>query len=157
MRRFEASQIVPARLEDVFDFFSRAENLQRITPEALRFEILTPLPIDMRVGALIDYRLRLNGLPIEWRTEITAWEPPYRFEDTQLRGPYRVWIHEHRFERHGDETRMSDRVDYLAPGWFLEPLIERLFVRGRVAAIFAHRARVIEEIFGPLRTSQRAS
>lgn len=157
MRQFESRQIVPARLEDVFEFFSKAENLQRITPPELRFEILTPLPIDMHEGALIDYRIRLNGLPMKWRTEITLWEPPHRFIDTQLRGPYRHWIHEHRFRALGEETEMSDRVDYLAPGWLLEPLVDRFLVRRKVEAIFEHRARVIEEIFGGAKTSRRAS
>ncbi|HRI43738.1 MAG TPA: SRPBCC family protein [Fimbriimonadaceae bacterium] len=157
MRRFEGRQIVPARLEDVFEFFSKAENLQRITPPELRFEIVTPLPIDMHEGALIDYRIRLNGLPMNWRTEITLWEPPHRFIDTQLRGPYRVWIHEHRFRAVGGQTEVTDRVDYLAPGWLLEPLVDRLFVRRRVEAVFEHRARIIEEIFGRATTFRRVS
>ena len=157
MRLFTTRQIIPAPLVEVFDFFSRAENLERITPPELRFEILTPTPIDMRPGALIDYRIRLGGVPMRWRTEITTWDPPHRFVDVQLRGPYRVWIHEHRFIDLGDETEMSDRVEYLAPGWLLEPLVDRLFVRPRVEAIFAHRARVIAEVFGEARTSRRAS
>ncbi|MCA9729166.1 MAG: SRPBCC family protein, partial [Candidatus Eisenbacteria bacterium] len=119
-------QLLPAPLEEVFAFFAAAENLERITPPLLQFRVLTPPPIDMRPGALIDYRLKLRGIPLRWRSEITVWDPPHRFVDEQRRGPYRSWIHEHRFEEENGHTRVTDEVRYLAPGG---PLVHRWLIR----------------------------
>jgi ligand-binding SRPBCC domain-containing protein len=138
---------IPAPVDRVFDSFSRAENLERLTPPSLRFEILTPLPIEMAPGARIEYRLRLNGIPFRWETEITVWEPGSRFVDVQRKGPYCVWVHEHRFEAIATGTRMTDSLRYLAPGGLFEPLLERLFVRSRVEQIFEFRERAILEEF----------
>jgi ligand-binding SRPBCC domain-containing protein len=91
----ETRLFLPRPLEIVFPFFADAGNLEILTPPWLRFEIVTPRPIAMRAGALIEYRLRLHGVPLRWQSEITAWEPPHRFVDEQRRGPYRAWIHEH--------------------------------------------------------------
>jgi ligand-binding SRPBCC domain-containing protein len=136
---------LPKPIQEVFEFFSDAGNLQLITPPWLNFEILTPRPIAMRAGARIDYRLRLHGFPVRWQTEITAWEPPFRFVDEQRRGPYRVWIHEHRFESRNGGTRVEDQVRYRPPGG---RLIEWLFVRRDVNRIFAFRRQKLEELFG---------
>lgn len=147
---FESEQIVRAPIDEVFAFFSRAENLERITPPSLRFEITTPKPIDVRAGTLIDYRLRLHGVPFRWRTRIDVFEPGRRFVDVQLRGPYALWRHEHLFEPlAGDprSTRMRDRVEYALPFGPLGEIARRLFVGREVAGIFSHRAKVIEEIF----------
>ena len=116
---------VAAPLDDVFAFFADAFNLEAITPPWLNFRVLTAPPIDMREETLIDYKLRLHGLPIRWRTRIEVWEPPLRFVDRQLRGPYRLWRHEHTFVAEGDETLVRDQVDYRVPGG---SLIHRLFV-----------------------------
>ena len=141
----EASMVVPLPVEKVFPFFAAAENLERITPPSLRFSILTPLPIDMRAGALIDYRLRLMGVPFQWRTEITRWDPPHEFVDEQLSGPYRVWRHRHRFSPVDGGTRIEDRVEYALPfgplGLVALPLV-KLQLRG----IFAHRQRVVRDL-----------
>lgn len=145
--RLSSQTLVRAPIEEVFEFFSRAENLERITPSALGFRILTPLPIAMRPGALIDYRLKLNGVPFRWRTEITHWEPPHRFVDVQLRGPYRKWIHEHRFESVPEGTMMTDNLEYELPFGPVGALAHRLFVRRKVAEIFRHRATVLDEVF----------
>lgn len=103
----------PAR---IFEFFADARNLERITPPWLSFRILTPGEIEMKPGTTIDYALRMGGLPLRWRSEITAFEPGVRFIDTQLRGPYKVWIHEHRFVQRDGLTEVHDHVEYEAPG-----------------------------------------
>lgn len=139
-----AEVVLPRPLREVFPFFANAENLERITPPFLHFQILTPRPIEMRRGTLIDYKISLHGIPIRWRTEITVWEPPFRFVDTQLRGPYREWIHEHTFEERDGETVCRDRVDYKVPGG---SLVHRLFVERDVRTIFTYRRDVLLEIF----------
>lgn len=144
--RLTCRTTIPRPLGEVFPFFADCRNLERITPPDLRFSILTPDPIVMREGLLIDYRIRLGPLPMKWRTEITAWEPPHRFVDVQLAGPYRRWIHEHAFVGDGDVTRMTDRVDFLSPGG---RLAHALFINGKVRDIFRHRARVFAELFPP--------
>lgn len=133
--------------EDVFDFFSDAYNLDNITPPWLNFRILTPRPIPMAVGTRITYRLKLRGIPIRWLTEITAWEPPHYFVDSQLKGPYRKWVHEHRFIEQDGGTLMQDRVEYAVPGWIFEPLIHGLFVRTDVETIFDYRQEQFARIF----------
>ena len=133
--------------EEVFSFFADAANLELITPPELEFRIITPLPIKMGKGTLIDYRIRLNGIPFNWKTEITEWEPPYRFVDTQLKGPYRVWIHEHTFTTSGIGTIMRDVVSYLPPGRIFEPVISSLFVRKKLERIFDYRQEKIKTIF----------
>lgn len=119
--------------ESVFEFFADAANLEAITPPWLNFQILTSLPIVMESGTLIDYRLRLHWIPVRWRTEIAEWEPPHRFVDQQLRGPYRLWRHTHTFEPTSDGTLMTDSVEYSVPGgrlinrWFVEPDLRKIF------------------------------
>jgi ligand-binding SRPBCC domain-containing protein len=139
----EREQVLEAEIERAFEFFSRAENLEAITPPWLRFRIVTPTPIEMRPGALITYRLRLHGLPIRWRTRIDEWDPPEGFVDRQLSGPYALWHHTHSFERIGDRrTLMRDRVRYahrFGPiGALAEPIVRRDLDR-----IFDHRRDAI--------------
>lgn len=140
---------LPRPIAEVFPFFANAHNLGVLTPPWLHFEILTPDPIEMRPGSLIDYRIRIHGIPMRWRTEITAWEPPFRFVDEQRRGPYRLWHHEHRFEERDGGTVCTDIVHYRAPGGPFHPLIERFFVRPDVDRIFAYRTRRMQELFPP--------
>ena len=142
---FRATTRVPRPREEDFAFFADAGNLQDLTPPWLRFEILTPPPIEMRPGALIDYRLHLRVIPIRWRTRITVWEPPHRFVDEQLRGPYRLWLHEHTFEEDGDGTLCGDFVRYAVP---FGALANRLLVARDVRKIFAYREKRLQEIFG---------
>lgn len=136
---------LPRPRAEVFDYFGDAGNLQEITPPWLHFEIITPKPIHMRPGALIEYKLRLHGIPIRWKTEITAWEPPLRFVDEQLSGPYRLWRHEHTFEEIEGGTLAEDRVRYAVLGG---TLANRLLVARDLTKIFRYRHRKLQEAFG---------
>lgn len=135
---------LPRQPGDVFPFFADARNLQRITPPRLRFEVVTPGEITMKTGTLIDYRLRVRGVPIRWQSEITAWEPPFRFADEQRRGPYRLWVHEHRFIEKDGGTLCIDDVRYAVPGG---SIVNALFVGRDVRTIFEFRARTLKAIF----------
>lgn len=135
----EASVDIDAPVDEVFAFFSNAENLGAITPKSLHFQILSRLPIEMRAGAIIDYRIRLMGVPMQWRTEITVWEPNRRFIDSQRRGPYKLWEHEHLLEPSGSGARMIDRVRYALPFGPVGAFAHALFVRRQIEAIFRHR------------------
>ena len=140
------SQEIGLPREQVFRFFADAANLEAITPPELRFRILTPQPIEVQRGTLIDYRLQLYGLPIVWRTEITEWSPPVSFVDTQLRGPYAEWVHTHRFEAVSDSaTLMTDEVRYRLPFGVLGNL-GHFIVRRQLERIFDYRARVVNEL-----------
>lgn len=136
---------LPRPPEEVFPFFADAGNLERLTPPLLNFQILTPRPIEMRAGTLIDYRLRIRGIPVRWRSEITVWEPQRRFVDEQRRGPYRLWHHEHTFEPRDGGTLCGDTVRYAVVFDFL---VHRLLVRPDIERIFAFRQEKLREIFG---------
>ena len=129
---------------ELFSFFADAANLDALTPPWLHFKILTPRPIAMREGALIDYRLRVRGLPLRWRTRINVWQPPHRFVDEQIRGPYRQWIHEHRFTEQDGGTLAHDHVRYVVPGG---TVVDALFVRRDVEKIFTYRQQKLVERF----------
>jgi len=124
---------VPLPRDEVFPFFADAHNLEAITPEFLGFKILTPSPIQMETGALIDYSLKLHGIPIKWRTRIAAWDPPQMFVDEQLRGPYSLWHHEHTFHEVEGGTLVVDHVTYehfgggIVNRWFVAPDLEKIF------------------------------
>jgi len=146
IRTLHAEQWLPLPVEQVFDFFADARNLDALTPPWLHFRILTAGPIEMKVGALIDYRLTVRWLPIYWRTEITEWSPPFHFVDEQIKGPYKLWRHRHTFEAKDDGTLIRDQIDYAVPGWFLEPLAHWLFVGPDLRKIFAYRKARIEDL-----------
>jgi len=137
---------LPLPIEKVFDFFADVANLQRITPPELNFTIITPLPLVMQEGAIIDFRLSLMGVPFEWQTEISAWEPPHRFVDRQIKGPYAEWVHTHTFRaRKENRTIMDDDVSYALPSLPLGELAHPL-VRKQLERIFAYRKEAIIQL-----------
>jgi len=144
--RLETETRLPRPRAEVFPFFADCRNLERLTPPQLDFSILRA-PDEMEEGAIIDYRLRLHGIPFLWKTEITGWQPPFSFVDVQRRGPYRRWEHEHLFLEEGDTTLMVDRVDFLAPGG---KLVHERFVNEKVRGIFRYRAECFAELFAPV-------
>ncbi len=134
--RFNSQVILQHPREQVFEFFSQAENLNFLTPPWVRFSILTPPPIEMKTGTLIQYRIRVHGIPIRWDSEITQWDPPFRFQDTQRRGPYSQWVHSHIFEEVPEGTLVIDEVEYRVPGG---RLVNCLYVAAELRRIFNHR------------------
>jgi ligand-binding SRPBCC domain-containing protein len=143
----ERVQFIPRPPEEVFSFFSRAENLERITPPELGFRIHARRPIQMGRGTLIDYTIRLSRVPLRWRTLIETWEPGKRFVDVQLRGPYRHWRHEHVFSAVPGGTEVRDHVEYELPFGPLGSAAHAVWVRRQLERIFDYRARAIEQLF----------
>ena len=140
-------QLIRRPRAEVFEFFSRPENLSRVTPPKLGFEILTPSPILMKAGALVDYQIRLLGLPLRWRTLITAYDPPHRFVDEQLKGPYSFWHHTHEFEEVPEGTMVRDVVRYALPLGALGDLAAGAYVAADLEEIFRYRKKVIASVF----------
>ena len=145
---FRQEMTIPRSLTEVFAFFSDARNLSRLTPEYVGFEILTKGEIIMQPGTIIDYRIRMHGVPMRWQSEITVWESGVRFVDEQRKGPFRMWHHEHAFEADTVDgvpvTRMTDTVRYAT---WLDAVVHRCFVRPQVETIFAFRTKGLDEVF----------
>lgn len=146
LHEFRQEEWLPAGRAQVFSFFADARNLEAITPLWLKFEILTRGEIEMRPGALIDYRLRWHRLPLRWQTEITRWEPGRCFVDEQRRGPYRFWQHTHTFSDLDSGTVCRDEVRYAVTGG---RFVNWLLVRCDIEKIFAYRAGVLRRRFAP--------
>ncbi len=144
VREFHSELWLPLPPEQLFPFFADAGNLDALTPPWLQFHIVTPQPIEMRVGTLIDYKLRVRGLPLRWRTLIKEWQPPHYFADEQVRGPYRQWVHTHTFEPHDGGTLARDAVRYAVPFDFVA---HPLFVRRDIEKIFAFRQEALRAKF----------
>jgi ligand-binding SRPBCC domain-containing protein len=142
----EREQIISRPRKQVFDFFADAENLERITPPELNFHIITSQPIDIKKGTMIDYTLKLRGIPISWKTEITQWNPPFDFVDSALKSPYKQWIHLHTFDEKDGKTIMKDIVRYRLP---FEPFgdIGHFIVKKELNYIFDYRYKIIKETF----------
>ena len=140
----DSEQWMPRRPEDVFPFFANPENLQQLTPPWLHFRIVGDSP-EIQAGARIDYSLRIHGIPLNWQSEITVWQPPFRFVDVQRRGPYRAWIHEHTFQSHNGGTLMRDHVQYAVTGG---TLVRNLLVAPDLENIFRFRRARLQSIFG---------
>jgi ligand-binding SRPBCC domain-containing protein len=132
-------QFLPLPRTEAFEFFADAANLEEITPPWLNFRIVSPTPIDIRTGAIIEYKLSWRGIPIAWTTEIRKWNPPYEFVDTQIRGPYQLWHHTHKFEEVEGGTMMTDVVWYKVPGGPLGEIVHSMQVKRDVRKIFDYR------------------
>ena len=146
IRKFETAVWLPLPPEQLFEFFADAGNLDALTPGWLHFKILTPLPIRMQVGTLIDYRLRVHGWPVYWRTRISAWDPPFHFVDEQLKGPYRRWVHDHQLLPENGGTRVKDCVSYSVP---LDFLMHPFLVGPDINRIFDFRTAALMKHFNP--------
>ena len=149
MKTFEINtkQYINKSLDVVFEFFSKPENLEMITPKSLSFNILTPTPIKMEKGSLIDYTIRLFGVPIHWRTLISDYEPPFRFVDQQIKGPYTFWHHTHTFRLVEGGVEIIDQVKYSLPLGWLGTLVHAIWVRKDLEKIFEYRKSVIQNYF----------
>ena len=140
------TQVINSPMDDVFDFFSKPENLKTITPAKLSFNILTPTPIVMEKGTVIDYTIRLFLIPIHWRTLITKYNPPYEFVDEQIKGPYNFWHHTHKFKKVDGGVEISDRVIYSIPMGIIGSVLYFIWIKRDLEKIFLHRKEVIENI-----------
>ena len=148
VHRLLETSVVKSDLETVFDFFSKADNLPHLIPSSLQFTILSPLPIEMKKGAIIEYKIRLRTIPVKWKTMISSWNPPHSFSDLQLRGPYEYWHHFHFFKEVENGTEMSDLVYYRGRGFFLEPYLTQIFIKPDLDKIFSYRNLRYKELFG---------
>ena len=144
----QMEQVVRRPLGEVFSFFSRPENLEKLTPKQLRFRILTPSPIPMRAGTLVDYEIRVWGIPLHWRTLISEFEPPCTFVDQQILGPYAFWHHRHTFKPVDAGTLICDTVHYALPMGPLGRFVHAFYVRHDLSRIFAYRKQSIMALFG---------
>jgi ligand-binding SRPBCC domain-containing protein len=140
---------LPQPRAKVFEFFSNPGNLDRLTPAWLNFAILTPATSQIKAGMLLDYRLRIRGIPIRWQSEIAAWDPPRRFVDRQTKGPYSLWVHEHTFEDGDNGTWVGDNVEYAVPGG---TIVQKFLVAPDLERIFTYRHKTLEELFGSAKT-----
>jgi ligand-binding SRPBCC domain-containing protein len=150
--RIQTQLWLPELREKVFEFFCNPHNLDRITPSWLHFQILTPSSTPIRRGTLLDYRLRIRGLPLRWQSEIVEWDPPKRFIDRQTRGPYSLWIHEHTFQEHEGGTLVGDQVEYAVPGG---KFVQKFFVAPDLDRVFAYRHEVLQALFNPNKLSPK--
>ncbi len=147
----ERRQRLELPVQRAFEFYAQARNLVAITPPWMGFEVITPGPIEMRPGALIDYRIKLHGIPLRWRTRIAVWKPPVRFIDVQVRGPYALWEHTHTFEPDGEQAVLiSDRVRYAMPLGLLGQSAHAAFVKRDLNRIFDYRERAVAERLQPV-------
>ena len=143
----KSKQKINKSLKEVFDFFKSPENLSKLTPSKLNFKILTPTPIEMKNGQLIDYTIKILGFKVHWRTVITSYLEPYEFVDQQLVGPYKMWHHEHIFKIKENGVLMKDIVTYIPPFGLIGKIANYLFIKRRVNQIFDYRNKIITQIF----------
>jgi len=148
--QLERMQTLPVSREELFRFFEQPENLSRVTPSSVGFNILTPAPIEMKTGLVLDYTIKVLGFPIRWTTLISSYDPPKRFIDVALRSPYAFWHHTHTFKQNDDgSTIMTDQVRYALGFGPFGPIVHALFVKRKLKHIFDYRAEVIAELLKP--------
>ena len=143
----KSKQKINKSLKEVFDFFKSPENLSKLTPSKLNFKILTPTPIKMKNGQLIDYTIKILGFRVHWRTMITSYLEPHEFIDQQLIGPYSMWHHKHTFKDKGDYVEMNDEVNYVIPFGIFGRIAHYLYVKKELEGIFLYRTKIIDKIF----------
>ena len=141
------NQFIPQPIEQVFSFFSKPENLEKITPQNLHFSILTSIPIDMKTGQVIDYLIRLKGIKICWSSIISSYDPPHSFVDEQIQGPFTNWVHSHNFKEKNGGTIIIDHVKYSIPFGLIGRIANNIFVEKDLVDIFDYREKTIMEIF----------
>ena len=153
--KFNKKQIINLPIEVVFSFFSKPENLALITPSKLAFKILTPTPILMTNGKLIDYTIRLMGFTVHWRTLITKYNPPYDFVDEQIKGPYTFWHHTHTFKEIDGGVEIRDNIKYAIPMGILGGILHFIYIRNDLEKIFSHRKTVINNLFSNVQNFEK--
>ena len=152
----EFEQFIDLPIEDVFDFFSKPENLSLITPPRLRFDILTPTPLEMKEGQLIDYSLKILYLiKLHWRTLITDYQKPYKFIDQQIKGPYTLWHHTHIFEEKDGGTLIKDNLKYVIPFGWIGRAIHFIYIKHDINGIFQYRHKILNDIFSEIKNQSR--
>ena len=147
IHRVVREQLLGGSLDEVFAFFADLRNLERITPRWLGFRILGMQPDCIGEGAVIDYRIRLAGVPVRWRTRIVDWQPGRQFVDIQERGPYALWEHTHSFREVHGGVLMRDQVRYAMPFGPLGAIVHAVAVRASLGRIFDHRHQVLAGCF----------
>ncbi len=147
MHTLRKSIKVPGTLDTVFEFFNRPENLEKLTPANLKFNILTPSPVAMHNGAVFDYTIGLFGVPMRWTSIITNYHPPHHFVDIQLKGPYAYWHHKHSFESRPDGVEVTDEIHYEIGFSVFGKVVLRPIIQRQLDAIFSFRAHAIKELF----------
>jgi ligand-binding SRPBCC domain-containing protein len=155
MYNLKSEQLINLPIEKVFSFFERPENLSLITPNWLKFEILTPEPLTMKSGAIFDYKIKIFIFPSSWKTLITDYNPPYKFVDVQAKGPYKKWIHTHTFEETKEGTIVRDNVDYDIYGGKLGALINEIYIKHSLRSIFNYRVKAIERHLSPKKLNSK--
>ena len=144
---FKKEQFVPSDLDTVFEFFSRPENLEKITPSSMGFNIITPTPIDMKEGAIIDYTVKIMGVPMRWRTMITSYKKNEYFVDEQLKGPYSYWHHKHTFKEVEGGVLIIDEITYALPIQAFRLIVHPVLIKPQLNQIFNFRFQTIKDKF----------
>ena len=144
---FYKEQFVPSDMDTVFDFFSRPENLEKITPSAMGFNIITPTPIEMKEGAIIDYTVKILGVPVRWRTMITSYKENEYFVDEQLKGPYSYWHHKHTFKEVEGGILIIDEITYALPIQAFRKIVHPVLIKPQLNQIFDFRFQTIKDKF----------
>lgn len=155
IHRLQTAMLIPMKIDHVFEFFCDVHNLERITPPELNFHVLPPAPLSICEGTVIHFRLRLLSIPFRWETLISVWDPPHRFVDEQLKGPYKMWVHNHWFSEHGDGTQILDHVAYALPFGLLGESAYPL-VHLQLRRIFRYRQETVRTILSTRAASEEA-